>query len=123
MALEHDRGALQALHLIGRRKQTLAGWIAQAQQFYAATLANGAVLYKLLLASPAACWRMAHSRWRLSSHATPPAGQQRGTAQNATCVRDAAMTELDSWMRDLKKIARVALKDRPQLLEQIGVTV
>jgi hypothetical protein len=42
---------------------------------------------------------------------------------NATSVRDAALIELDTWMRDLKVIARVALKDRLQLLEQIGVTV
>ena len=38
-------------------------------------------------------------------------------------VRNAAITELDTWMRDLKVIARVALKDRPQLLEQIGMTM
>jgi hypothetical protein len=36
-------------------------------------------------------------------------------------MRDAALNELDTWMRDLRIIARVALKDRPQLLEQIGV--
>ncbi len=54
-------------------------------------------------------------------HATR--SQQRGTAQNATSARDAALTELEIWMRDLKIIACVALKDRPHLLEQIGVTV
>ena len=47
--------------------------------------------------------------------------QQRGTAQRATSMRDAALNELDTWMRDQRIIVRVALKDRPQLLEQIGV--
>jgi hypothetical protein len=36
-------------------------------------------------------------------------------------MRDAALNELDTWMRDQRIIVRVALKDRPQLLEQIGV--
>jgi hypothetical protein len=43
VALEDERGALQALHLSGRRKPTLAGWIAQAQQFYAAALADSTI--------------------------------------------------------------------------------
>jgi hypothetical protein len=123
VALEGNRGALLALHLVGRRKYTLAGWLMQAQQFYAAALADATIQRKLAefgltgimlkdgmrqIEAVAACY--AASR------------QQRGTAQNATSTRNAALTDLEVWMRDLKTIARVALKDRPQLLEQIGVT-
>jgi len=122
LALYDDRGALQALHLIGRRKPTLAGWLAQAQQFYAVALADHAIQDKL------AAFSLSRSMLQdgaqqieavAARHATRR--QQRGTAQNATSQRDAALTELETWMRDLKTIARVALKDRPQLLEQIGV--
>jgi hypothetical protein len=124
VALEDDRGALQALHLIGRRKPTLAGWIAQAQQFYAVALADGEIQGNL------AAFSLSRSMLQdgaqqieavAARHATRR--QQRGAAQNATSQRNAALTELDTWMRDLKVIARVALKDRPQLLEQIGMTV
>jgi hypothetical protein len=47
VALEGDRGALQALHLIGRRKPGPAGWLAQAQHFYATALADMDIQDKL----------------------------------------------------------------------------
>jgi hypothetical protein len=100
----------------------LAGWIAQAQQFYAVALADSPIQDKLA--------EFSLNRSMLQDGAPPIEAvaarhatrrQQRGTAQNATSVRDAVLIELDTWMRDLRIIARVALKDRPQLLEQIGV--
>lgn len=124
VALADDRGALQTLHLNGRRKPNLAGWIAQAQQFYAAALADSAI--QSTLAGFSLTYKMLDDgAQQIASVAARHAArrQQLGTAQNATSVRDKALTELDSWMRDLKVIARVALKDRPQLLEQIGMTV
>jgi hypothetical protein len=124
VALDDDRGALQALHLIGQRKKSLAGWLAQAQQFYTVALADASIQHRL--ASFSLSGGMLEDGAReieavAARHASR--SQQRGIAQNATSVRDAALTDLDTWMRDLKIIARVALKDRPQLLEQIGVTV
>ena len=124
VALEDDRGALQALHLIGWRTPTLASWITQAQQFYAAALANSAIQSKLAAFSLTGSM-LENGAQQIEAvaarHATRR--QQRGAAQNATSVRNVALTNLDTWMRDLKIIARLTLKDHPQLLEQIGVTV
>jgi hypothetical protein len=39
-----------------------------------------------------------------------------------TRQRDAAFAALEAWMRDFVKVARVALKGRPQLLAQLGLT-
>lgn len=124
VALEGDRGTLQALHLNGRRKRSLAGWLAQAQQFYAAALADSNVQHKLAELSLDS-GTLKEGAYQIEAVAACHAArrQQRGTAQNATSVRNAALTDLDIWMRDLRIIARVALKDRPQLLEQIGLTV
>ncbi len=47
----------------------------------------------------------------------------KGAAQQATAVQDAAMAALGHEMRDFKKIAKVALKDEPQLLEKLGIPV
>jgi hypothetical protein len=122
VALADDRGALQTLHLIGRRKPTLAGWIAQAQQFYAVALTDVNIQRKLAAFSITG-GMLEDGAHQIEAVAARQATrrQQRGSAQHATSLRDAALNELDTWMRELKIIARMALKDRPQLLEQIGV--
>ena len=43
-----------------------------------------------------------------------------GDAQDATNRRNEAM---DQWVRDLRDVARIALRDRPQLLERLGFMV
>ena len=45
----------------------------------------------------------------------------KGAAQQATREQDAALHALDAWRAQYIKIARVALRYKPQLLEKIGV--
>ena len=47
---------------------------------------------------------------------------QLAAAQETTRARDAALQALNRWMRDFRAIARIALADQPQRLEQLGVT-
>jgi hypothetical protein len=47
----------------------------------------------------------------------------KGAAEQATQDRQAAMASLQDWLAQYIKIARVALRDRRELLEQIGVKV
>jgi hypothetical protein len=44
-----------------------------------------------------------------------------GEAQDATIQRDESVAALDDWMRDFEDIAEVALSDRPQFLEKLGI--
>jgi hypothetical protein len=46
-----------------------------------------------------------------------------GESQQATKTKDAAFARIDSWMRDFYAVARIALEDKPQLLEALGVFV
>ena len=46
-----------------------------------------------------------------------------GAAQQATRDQDAALKALDEWVAQFLKIARVALRGKPELLEQLGITV
>lgn len=46
--------------------------------------------------------------------------QEKGENQNATKLKDAAFIELEKWVKELYSIAKIALEDRPQLLESIG---
>lgn len=45
----------------------------------------------------------------------------KGAAQQTTREQDFAMTALDAWRAQYMKIARVALREKPQLLEKIGI--
>lgn len=46
-----------------------------------------------------------------------------GESQDATKTKDAALAVLDEWMQDFYSVARIALADKPQLLESLGVFV
>ncbi len=49
--------------------------------------------------------------------------QKKGEAEEATRVRDEAVNALNDWMVSFRGIARIALKDKPQLLEALGIKV
>lgn len=49
--------------------------------------------------------------------------QEIGESQNATKVKDAAFAQVDDYMRKFYATARIALAERPQLLESLGKLV
>lgn len=49
--------------------------------------------------------------------------QKTGEAQDATQKRDDVRRALRTWVTDFRAIARVALRDEPQLLEALGTVV
>jgi hypothetical protein len=108
VALKDNRGALQKLGLVGVRKRAHAGWLAQAQQFYANALAEPEILARLSAFGITEA-QLASSQRQISLAATSHATRQqrKGAAQDATHQRDIAMAALDAWMGDFLKVARV----------------
>lgn len=49
--------------------------------------------------------------------------QEEGESQQATKEKDAAIEALSDWMSDFKAVAKIALEDKPQLLESLGIFV
>jgi len=48
---------------------------------------------------------------------------EKGQAQEATRVRDVELEKLDDYCYELKTIAKIALENKPQLLEELGILV
>jgi hypothetical protein len=124
VALRDDRGAMRRLDLSVRRKKTHAGWLIQASQFYTNALADQAIV-AALAAYGVTAEHLGEAQTQVAAVAAAQVTQQqrRVLAQESTRDRDAAFQQLSHWMRDFLAIARIALADKPQLLEQLGVAV
>lgn len=124
IALKDERGAAEALKLRGRRKRTISGWLEQARTFYDNALANQDVL-DALAGFNVTSEELTDGQAQVEAvaEANSMQEQEKGDAQDATHARDAAVDALDEWMSDFYAIARIALEDRPQQLEKLGLTV
>lgn len=117
-----DRTATQAkLKLLGRRKATFSAWRQQALNFY-----DGAMKPEML--EELGRFNVTEDGLRAVRNQIEALGElnsrqetEKGEAQEATEERDAAVAALDAWMRDFRDVARIALADRPQQLEKIGI--
>ena len=49
--------------------------------------------------------------------------REKGESQEATQKKDEAFGKLDDWMSEFFKVARIALEEKPQLLEALGKVV
>lgn len=122
VAFKRDAGIATQLDLNGDRKRALAGWLAQAHQFYTNALANPTVLagFSEFGITPDKLQAgLAEVQAVEASNLTQE--KEKGEAQAATQKRDEALDALQEWLSDYLAIAKVALEDNPQLLEALGV--
>ena len=124
IALKGEVAIFQKLDLFGTRKDSLSGWIAQAKQFYLNALLDATVLSKLAGFGITQV-KLEAGKALLEETETKNAAQEKekGEAQQATKERDKATDELFEWLSDFTVIARIALEDKPQLLEKLGIFV
>lgn len=120
--LRGDRNTAASLQLDGDRKRSLPGWISQAKTFYTNALDSPAVL--------AAMAKVGRTQEKLEEGKSLVADVEKkrniqlkemGEAQSATEARDHALDELSEWMGKFVPIAKIALEDKPQLLEMLGL--
>lgn len=122
VAFADDVRAITALKLYGPRKQSTAGWLEQAETFYAGLgsdkgFAQGLALFGYDSAKLEAEAALVGEVRRKSQAQT----QGNGAAQSSTAARDAKFRELDGWVSDFRTICRVAFYENPQELEKLGV--
>ncbi len=67
--------------------------------------------------------RLAAERGKIEAYDQANQTQEaaKGTKQQATVEKDAALAEMNGWVAQYLKIAKVALRGKPQLLEKLGI--
>lgn len=70
---------------------------------------------------PAATIQSAQAALDAMSQADQVQAAAIGAATQATANRDAAVKDLNAWVKQFSKIAGVALKGRPDLLKKLGL--
>ena len=121
VAFKGDPNATSVLAISGDRKDSYSGWLDQAQQFYLSALDSadfqtemarfGVTLEKL---------QDGKALVDILVSAKTTKENEKGEAQQATKIRDAALDALDDWMSDFIAIARIALQGT-QLSEALGI--
>jgi len=112
------------LGLAGDRKTSFSGWLTQARQFYTNALNDSEVLAKLgQFGITEAKLQAGQQLLDELEAANTDQEKEKGEAQQATADRDVALDEMDDWVSDYTAIARIALADKPQLLEKLGIVV
>jgi hypothetical protein len=122
VAFKSQPGMLARFNATGTRSRSLSGWLNDAR-----------TLYDNMLKNPDAVETMAHFGYtaerlqRELQEVNEVAGlygkqvNEKGEAQQSTQGRDKAFDTLFNWYSDFRAIVRVALYEKPQLLESLGI--
>jgi len=124
ITFKNDADTYHRLGLFGERSRKFVNWLPQVRRFYREALEDAQILEALRQ------WNI--TRKDLESglvlmeetvEAHDAQVRESGEAQQATQDRDAAIDALYEWTDDYQTIAEIALKNKPQLLEKLGIVV
>lgn len=107
---------------VKRIKSRLDEWLSQALTFYKKAVPHAQVLernYSLSLEELQQSAAMIESIIAVRNQRL----QKKGEAEEATRTRNQGIRELKAWLTEFRSVARIALKDTPQLLEALGIMV
>ena len=121
MAFKKQRGVLTQLKVDTRLKTSFSGWMAQATAFYSKIGQHSKGIGRYGVTPEVLQETHTHLAELLALY--DQQSQRKAEAQNTTEQRNRTMKELDAWMSEFYQIAKIALKDEPQLLEMLGVVV
>lgn len=124
MASRSDLDLQNRLRLFVPKAYAIEEWIKQTLEFYNNILNETAFLaiiarFGINAKSLNAAKRDLESLKALRNEAI----SEKGQAQEATRLRNEKMDELEDYSYELKTIASIALEDKPQLLEMLGIIV
>ena len=124
VAFRKDDVTLKQLGLTGSYSRAYVKWIATMKTFYSGVRSNAAHLAKLLVFKITedeitACITEINALETTRTLYLKEVGE----SQEATKAKDKALAELEEWMSDFYAVAKIAMEDKPQLLESLGLLV
>ncbi len=124
IAFKNDLQAQSTLDLNTRRASTFSGWLKQTLGFYHAVLSNDN--WKAAMSAFGITQEKLEAGLSMVEQVNAKAEKvkkEKGDAENATQLRDEKFETLHEWISDYEEIAKIALADKPQLLEKLGIVV
>jgi hypothetical protein len=124
VAFKNDIDSLKSYLATGARRRSLSGWLADARITYGNLLNNPDSL--LILSGYGIARRRITEGLRQVEEIQQLHTKQlekKGEAQQATLERDKAFDDLTNWYSDFRAVARIALYERPQLIEALGIVL
>ncbi len=124
VAFRKDEVTLKQLGLTGSYSRAYVKWIATMKTFYNGVVSNAAHLAKILVFKITedeitACITEINALETTRTLYLKEVGE----SQEATKAKDKALAELEEWMSDFYAVAKIAMEDKPQLLESLGLLV
>jgi N-acetyl-anhydromuramyl-L-alanine amidase AmpD len=122
VAFHREPGKLQDFRAIGIRHRSLSGWLNDARILYTNLQETPGAL-ETMMQYGYTVKRLQEEQQQVEEVAQLHSQQleETGAAQQSTQDRDQAFDDLCDWFSDFRAIARVALYDKPQLLEGMGI--
>lgn len=124
LAFEDDATALYDLALLGKQSKINSVWVDMVTKFYATLLGNEAYLATI------ATMGVAKEEIEAAQALIAPLNnayttfvREKGESEEATRVKEQTQRELEVYMNRFWKAARIALEDKPQLMESLKKVV
>jgi hypothetical protein len=122
VAFRNQKGLLSEIAALGERKKTQAAWITQANTFYKNLMTKPDYITAMTqYGQTAALLTAAANKFKDVADLYDARQTEAGEAQTATKARDNAIADLDVWYNDYSDIAVIALNEKPELLEILGL--
>lgn len=117
----NDPNILNKLALTGSLPTSYIKWLEVVKKFYSVAIGNTAIENKLLRLKVTST-DLANAVAEIGALTSARAEylREKGESQNSTKSKDKAFGEIDDWMSEFYAVAKIALEDKPQLLESLG---
>ena len=124
IALAKQPNLLDRIGASGRRQKAVATYLYEAKWFYRSlandeSLLNMMSVYGYTKETIRQRQKEIENIYRLMEKKVRASGE----AQHSTQVRNRKLRELDLWVSEYKKVARLAFREDPQYLEKLGIVV
>ena len=117
----NDPNILNKLALTGSLPTSYIKWLEVVKKFYSVAIGNTAIENKLLRLKVTST-DLANAVAEIGALTSARAEylREKGESQDSTMSKDKAFGEIDDWMSEFYAVAKIALEDKPQLLESLG---